>query len=565
MRANKRTIAKYNNPKGKVRKKVTSGLPQVVLITGQSGIFIDKEIQRFINDFAKFQFNPETRPHYFKIESEIEIIYRKRYNNTQTRTQVWSSILKTQYPLLEKLWIEAFNSIKKKILHLNGLVFINVHACYFHLRTQEYLSLLNIETIKSIKPHIIITLIDDIYDIRYRLSQHPHDLFYEDVESHENIMATNVIFQLMRILDWRSKEIMVSRFIAKELKCRNFVFAVKHPWKTFEKLSSVKNVVTAYLSHPISEVRRLEGRGEFNRANEIKDKINQLSEKLSEKIVVFLPTTIDEFRIKRDKKPGTSRFHKVLSERWDKDKYLSAQEMLYSFSGFADSDKLWQTERDEVSEEFSYLLTVLNNLISSQVTSRDYILVEQSDIVVVFRPLFNGNASGGVHEENLYHSDLERNMESMGSPQKHNHKRFIYCPQNDIDQYKINQLNELIDYYIQEKTLTCTTEHPFVSITDNEAQLIINTEQNENSLFDLIQTILKNHNIKVSDTGGLSTHNPLKNNRDQTEKIKRGIVVEFMNRLNVVKFYKSTAQKFITNNTFDINSFINIIYKDLNI
>jgi hypothetical protein len=68
---------------------------------------------------------------------------------------------------------------------------------------------------------------------------------------------------------------------------------------------------------------------------------------------------------------------------------------------------------DSLSEDMNvaYNLGVFaRDSISSQVSSRDLQLVSQSDALVVFRPRYRGNLSGGVREEISYHDEVTRHV-----------------------------------------------------------------------------------------------------------------------------------------------------------
>lgn len=533
-----------------------------VLFTGQSGQNINSELQKFKNDFKLFTHLSDKRPHYFKVENVIEEIYKKDKQITSNTKQTWKKFLREPYSLQESYWKKSFEKILTQIQDIEAKTptanfFINLHAIHYHPRTQEYLSILNLDLLKKLRPDKIISLIDDIYDIRHRLALDPNDIFYDRIKNqNEAYKRLKIAMQLARVLDWRAKEIMMSRFIAKELDIKHFVLAIKHPWDTLFNLT-FENKQSVYLSHPISEPRRLEIRGEYDEAKKIRNEITQISSKLCENFITFLPTTIDEFRIKKEKNSDGEIFYAVLNKRWENEIYAESKEMLYSVSGFDDTDALWQKhEPGFIDTEFNFILKSLNDTISDQVTSRDYMLVEQSDILVVYRPLYNGNASGGVKEENIYHEDIERTASILGRDTKN--FKFVYCPKSDIELYKKNQFNLLLKKYIQAGIFTYRKEESFDSIEEYEYQALLKSDSDQDLLLDLLRLVNSKHGIQISNDQGesLDSPNPLKDIDSETTGIELKFVSEFLNILRVITFYKEIADLFEEDATFDANKFI---------
>jgi len=71
---------------------------------------------------------------------------------------------------------------------------------------------------------------------------------------------------------------------------------------SFSEKLIFENKSKFYISHPISEVRRLQKNGEEEKANQIIEVIHRLESKSSSEFVSFLPTTIDELRIQQEEK-----------------------------------------------------------------------------------------------------------------------------------------------------------------------------------------------------------------------------------------------------------------------
>jgi hypothetical protein len=529
----------------------------VIIITGQSGLDSDAIIENFI---AKYPFKHGEKPAHFKVEGIISESYRidKQLKESINRKTLWKRFLREPYKLQEKYWCDAIKIVSKKISDTQ-CVFINLHACYFHRKTLEYLSLVNISLLKKLQPCKIITLIDDVYEIHHRLRREPDDVFYPSIAA----TPTDVLLEYLRVLDWRSKEIMMSRFIANSSGCDNFVFAIKHSWDIFYNLVYDKRP-TAYLSHPISEVRRLEWDGKMDAANKIKDEIKSVSEELKEHFAVFLPTTIDEFRIEQEKKSKNEIFYTVLGERWDSKLYTEPRNMLYSYSEFQDINELWTEEKNDFpSQDFNLLLKTLNDSISAQVTTRDYTLVEQSQYLVVYRPLFNGNQSGGVDKESGYHRDLIRTTELLGSEKAKSPKYFVYCPIEDINFYKRNTFNFYIEERIKKGIFFSKTDN-FSTISDAEYGKLLDADRNRDDLIAFLKEVNQAHNIHIVNIKEYKSKRPLKDNEEIVDLIYEDVIDDYLINIDsVIKLYSEIVDEFPEHSIFDHRKFVKQIIEKL--
>lgn len=470
--------------------------PKTILITGMSGIKIEACLNKFISDFKEFRTkHTDRKPILIKFDSEVENSYYELNPSASKSGQVWKDvILQQSYPVLQQLWDFTFEKISKKILDIregnpNQVIFINLHSCYYHNRTQEYLSLINIAKLAKLEPSIVVTFIDDIYEIHHRLTL-AGGIYHDE----SNATHTQMILRLLRLLDWRAKETMLSRFIANNLEIRNYVFAVKHSFDTFSNLL-YEGCKKVYLSHPITEVRRLEKRCMTEDANKIMQEITDISDRLSSNFTTFLPTTIDEFRIQnKPSRDGISKdYYAVLGKRWEAELYEKPKELLYVNSGFKDVNALWHESEDDITkfdEQINHLLEALSDSISDQVTIRDYTLVEQSDMLVIYRPLFNGNASGGVREEFKYYKRLIKDTAK-------DILCFIYCPEKDIHKYYIRQFELKLQSEIEEgESLRCKGD-TFKTLSTNESEQLLKSVKDELLILDTFDKVLDNHKIEI--------------------------------------------------------------------
>lgn len=239
-------------------------------------------------------------------------------------------------------------------------IIVSMHLTYF--RHNTYWSLVDANALKGLKFDMMITLIDDAYSVWSRIT------------SRESRERHGVYVRLRDIFIWRSVEIMMADTIATALGIRNYVVAIKHPISTFHKLIFTK-LPKAYLSHPISHVRD-------NKAAVAE--IMEFARRLRDLVVLFEPTTIDEAIIERKwVKDGSTIIGR--DDRWpveyDEDEYPI------------------MLNKDEVNEVVARNPVTKRSLIQDQIMKRDFRYIEQSDMVIAYRPNYGGSLSKGVYSE----------------------------------------------------------------------------------------------------------------------------------------------------------------------
>lgn len=524
---------------------------RIILIAGMSGVGINESIKKYISNYYIFSHNGNAKPEFIKLEKEIEDAYYRKNPNTAKSYKIWiNDILQLPYISFQSLWHEAFDKIQEKIDSFDEsdqkrIIFLNLHMCYYHAKTQEYLPFINVEKLKSIKPEFIITFIDDIYEIFDRLSNIGGIFFLNKNNNFE------YIFKLLRLLAWRSNETMIARFIGKEIGIENYVFAVKHPMISFNNLvdSKLKKV---YLSHPITAIRILQQQNRLNEVKSIINEITEISNKLCKLFATFLPTTIDEFRIDSSiNHQGKIEYKSSLLPRWEQEHYHQPDDCLYVKTSF-DGTSLNITGNEESKEckEINELLGTLTAHIKEQVTVRDYTLVEQSDILVIYRPFFNGHFSNGVQEEFNYYNKLL--LET-----KNQKLSFVFSPQIDFDNYRINIFEKMIRSDINNGILDSESDSNF-NLSQTEKQDILIEFKNENDFQVTFEKISYNHKLKIN----LSGIRDVLGKSDQ-EKYINSIYDSFKTTVDKINEIESKSTYF-EKNEISIDEFINNINTYLN-
>jgi len=268
-----------------------------IIITGQSGIGIAKAIDSFRQDASAF--TKGARPPYpVKLEDIMRDIYCQQEKRRKRDTIWMDEILKLPIRDLQSLWDNAFRKMLRKVSgpkFASQDVVLHLHASFYHQETVEHISLARDELIREFKPDVFVTFIDDIYDIHARLRS-PRQMFSPSYGGASE--PVGCIFELLRILDWRAAEIMMTRHLAEACGRKYYLFAIKHACDTLYKLLYGESP-TFYISHPITQVRKLQRAGKAEQADAIEDEIHRFEAGLSEACVCFLPTTIDEWRIRK--------------------------------------------------------------------------------------------------------------------------------------------------------------------------------------------------------------------------------------------------------------------------
>ncbi len=392
------------------------------------------------------------------------------------------SVLELPKPLLNEHWKAAYqNLISKATISLDeGYdVLLSLHACWYHLQTEEHISALSFCDIRP--AHCVITFIDDIYDVFVRLTMPGEVLAPERAKN----PLLDPLLKLLFILNWRAFEILLSQRLAIAAQTSQyFLFAVKHHCKTLCSLlfSPTPNVV--YLSHHISHPRSLAAiPGSEGHATALKSEIQDFAAELRTHVILFEPTTIDElrwFRVfhkdethparvhtessgrqskRRSKKTADKQgtevrllpfaedvFLPVLTERWfdpadGGDRLFESPSSTPGaphFPGTPFFCQAWHdasrtyldlrkkpnwTKSDIAQIEYlSDIFFPLRNAIYQQINVRDHLLVEQSHSIAVYRPWMDGRLAPGVQGEVLYQKLLSH---------RSTRKFFVYSRQGD--------------------------------------------------------------------------------------------------------------------------------------
>ncbi len=500
-----------------------------IIISGQSGIRPD--------DISIPEYYSMMLPESFiviKMEDYIKPHFNKKFGSFSDDTLWLSDFLKQAPSTIEELWkmaiLDIANEIKKKKVKNFALI---LHAVFYNHRTLEFFSPVCERLLKKIKPQIAVTLIDDIYDIHQRLSSNNHIFNVSNGGAKE---VDGQILELINILDWRSREIMMTRHISNELEIRHYVVAVKHNKVIINNLLSNK-FQSCYLSHPITAIRQHQSDGNYEHANKLIMEVHDVEEALQCETSGFFPTTIDEYRIKKGKLGKKIVFENKLNSRWDEKKYEEPKDLLYNKPQKYQNSKSPFKGKIKSEEAISTLLAILDSLIKYQIDTRDHIMVEQCDALFVYRPFCEGIVSKGVLEEVLYYQGLEN---------KKDKKCLIYYNKNDLDELVIDQFHK---YFESQVNLSNLRKIKKVSLKLNniEKNELAKIWKSKNKFATFINKYMQSKNLAFSpSTSPLSGGIGSKQADEYRQKTAREIKT---NISDILKKYKETASILVTKET----------------
>lgn len=255
---------------------------------------------------------------------------------------------------------------------------IAAHLTYYVSGRQ--FSLIDLPTIRRWRPDCIITLVDDMLDIRAALQR-------RDAEQ-----QTNFRLRLREILTWRTAEIAMGDLLARSLyethPIPHYVVGVKHPAAMLYRLIFCpEQYPIIYSSFPITAVRE---HSDFHAA------IDGIRRELHRRFIVFDPLTLDE---------GTPRvFEKARAAVADgiAEITVSADEArwpLDSAGALCDG----RAAAYPLTLNPQEALEVWDDM-ENQVRYRDLTMVEQAQCVAAYRITMGGRLSTGMYSELMYAS-----------------------------------------------------------------------------------------------------------------------------------------------------------------
>jgi len=348
---------------------------------------------------------------------------------------------------LYEQWRKAASAAIKNLVdnQTASLKFVALHLTWYNSTTSEFFSPIDASSLGAAGNSVdrIVILIDDVYDMFARL-RGPQDIYSERILGYRASQLAKLAGEdyatcseqeriewrlealesaLSHLVAWRRAEMVQAENLARILNVDFTILGTKHTWTVLEQLAASLETPKIYLSHRISEVRRL-NKSDNRLPNKlgpwdpVAKEVNVLHQEFADrKQVLINPTAIDELRF-GDSSHGKSR-SPHLASRWPLPNDGSG--LLYEPTN----------EGHEYTRLLSAGLSVSNNTARSvaralasqiyfEVAFRDHIIVENTLNLCVFRPFYSGNGSagadwsGGVRPE-LMHWQERRQSTASGT------------------------------------------------------------------------------------------------------------------------------------------------------
>ncbi|MEM1508582.1 MAG: hypothetical protein QXY49_05850 [Thermofilaceae archaeon] len=298
---------------------------------------------------------------------------------------------------LDYLRAVTFEELLTEVEKFRGLsdkdLIISTHVCF---RWKKHLSTaFNLYYLNKINPDMYVTIVDNAHSVKARL---------ETTQWKGRL-------DLKDILVWRDEEAFVTEILAEYQQKPFYIVARREPVNLLldliykvekEKLANRTPALKAYLSYPITHVAG--DQAFFTKKDEIKEALRKTG------IVVFDPITIDE-----------AVLIGLAEEAWKR----GSEHVELN----VDESKL-QLSVDEISKARDDII--------DQIVARDYKLIDQSDIIVVFYP--TTQVSPGVLNEIHYGYTHNKDVFAI-FPYQLKSPFFEYYTTNIFRNYE-----ELIDY-----------------------------------------------------------------------------------------------------------------------
>jgi adenylate kinase len=242
---------------------------------------------------------------------------------------------------------------------------------------------LDLELVREFAPDMVLVLIDDVIKVKKGLQERGTDFF-----------------NLWELFAWREEEIWFAKFVADSIsrllskEVRFFLIPKFQGPDLFVRLITEGQKPKTYVSFPITGVQQEET-----------DEIDEFKKKLNEEFIVFDPYSIRDRELTSTCDAIESEITGGLGSLLDKLEDYSQPE-----------GTIWTTHKDDLSlltlcklrfeiELLGRDLVSVLETIDSQIISRDYMLIDQSDFVVMYiRMDDEGNPliSAGCQSEMVY-------------------------------------------------------------------------------------------------------------------------------------------------------------------
>jgi hypothetical protein len=473
-------------------------------------------------------------------------------------------VVRLALPQLADLCQRAFEATLGAIPPSDDLVLLTFHPVLFHQGTSEFAvpykstRMFGALQERNLEVHRIVSIHDDIYDVYSRLVA-PQRLFPPHTDAQERDILRDIGNQLL-LLDWRDRELAISRALAPGFEAEHLLFHAKGRIASFWR-TVWDGQPCVYFSHPISQPRcDMLGiarppkcmAADKDRGVKLRDDCQRMAKLLSEVSALVEPTAIDELRINNDEdalaaippQEFRSRFLPLLSERWP---LGMATRLRGEVANSRNEDTMtpssspWVTQEHDIElkqkpQQLVSAIELLKREIGRQISVRDHVLAFQADVVVAYRPYSLPdlpNVTGGVREELNTMRRRAAHGEEMRKP-----SIVILHPPEDEQRRRVNTLRILLKETSRMKDLFCeVSPAAFDRFFADVESVVANLDLTEEEIFGAIDSHLKEHKIQLSVTPGASVM--ADGELAQADATRR----ELLRHLSESELLKSTLQR----------------------
>ncbi len=444
----------------------------VVIVTGMSGVKPKRVLEKFNVFLGKQGKQPISVVDLEKllVEEAISDPVCKASPDFMKSLEAQEPIITVTslpYPMLNRLWGQAVEKAEGMIeeeKNKDRNVALVLHAVYFNAKSTEFVPIVDVEKLRTLNAKYVVHLVDDIYDV-YAWLRCEGGIYDEyTYPGGEFKQVKKSIQYLVSTLVWRKAEAGASAHLAALLgNVPVLTLATKHRCGLLQKIFD-GSISRVYLSHPISEARRLRSEGNTEPFDDWSNRVSSLADHLSQELAVWEPTTIDEWIIPSinievpvdvlGEQVGDRKKHGIISDNNSKRIELYLPRLLERWPFGRVEEVLWSKPEEPLEEPLdpagfftdaeikviqgaktckdieeglrkkkslelcciSGELEHLVALIGEQINSRDRTLIRQCPTLVIYRPLFNGNSAGGVLNELRAHRSFTELKHYMVGP-----------------------------------------------------------------------------------------------------------------------------------------------------
>lgn len=386
-----------------------------VLFFGTTGIAKAPILSRFKEWSRQYRNTPQTL-----VDFERDYLFKPHKGGAYPSAFLDLSIT-NQY----RVWRDAWSVFRNELPRIEAQApdadtLICLHGCvtrsHYGVR-----STLDPRVVADIEPTHIVTFIDDVYDVWWRTQ----------------IRAGNIdsvgIPTLEHLIQARRAELIIADQVAHVRigTVPNLLISASHPFTTLWNWLYGKAPKVTYLSFPISQPRRLERSGDSTGLSEVNAFLGEAYKRQAENsnLVFICPLGIDELPLRAALRNALDhnanlieikdkRGQPIEDEDPDSGQDIKRLGMVFDREQLRwNLDSIWPPHErlspgppppDQRPPVLVAELRTASGIILSDVTWRDYRLVEQSRFLAVFNPRFRGSSkvSRGVLNEIQYATDL---------------------------------------------------------------------------------------------------------------------------------------------------------------